>query len=80
MRDGSFDLKMRNLKLEIIDTRRCFPPADSLQNVIKFHQVKRFCLYITLYFVPVTLKTSKCLLIRHPSFCKLLGPGLYQEI
>ena len=34
---NSFDLKMQNLKLEIIDTHRCFLLADSFQNVIKFH-------------------------------------------
>ena len=37
MRNDSFDLKLQNLNLEIIDTDRCFLPADSFQNVIKFH-------------------------------------------
>ena len=37
MRNDNFDLKMQNSKLKIIDTFRCFSPADSLENVIKFH-------------------------------------------
>ena len=65
MRNDSFDLKMRNLKLEIIGTHRCFVPADSLQNVIKFHYTKQFCQYVALYFIPLTLRTSKALVIRH---------------
>ena len=53
MRNDGLDLKMRNLKLEIIDTHGCFLPADSFQNVIKLYQIKQFCLYLTLYFVPL---------------------------
>ena len=37
MRNNSFDLEMWNLKLEVIDTNRRFPHADSFQNAIKFH-------------------------------------------
>ena len=37
MRNDGSDLKMQTLKLEIIDTRRCFLTADSFQNVIKFY-------------------------------------------
>ena len=57
---------MWNLKLEIIDTHRCFVPADS-----------QFCQYVALYFAPLTLKTSKSLVIRYMipflySLCRLL--------
>ena len=62
MRNDCFDLKMRNLKL---DTYRCFLPADSFQNVIEFHQIKQFCLYLALYFIPLPFKTLKSLVIRH---------------
>ena len=44
MRNDSFDLKMRNLKLEIIETHTSFLTTDSFQNVIKLHQIKQFCL------------------------------------
>ena len=54
MRNDGLDLKMRNLKLEIIDTQRCFLPADSFQNGIKFYKIKQFCLYVTLYLIPIT--------------------------
>ena len=54
---------MSNLKLEIIDTHWRFLPADSLLNVIKFHQIKKVCLYVTLFFILLTLKTSKSLVI-----------------
>ena len=37
MTDYSFDLKMRNFKLEVIDTHKCFLPADSFQIVIILH-------------------------------------------
>ena len=33
MKNDRLDLKMRNLKLEIIDTQRCFLPAESFQNI-----------------------------------------------
>ena len=36
MRNDSFDLKMRYLKLEIVDTQRCFLLSASFQNVINF--------------------------------------------
>ena len=70
---------MRDFNLEIIDTHRCFLPVDSFQNGIKFHEIKQFCLYLTLYFIPLTLKPSKSLVISHVitffiAFC------LYQEI
>ena len=38
MKNDSFDLKMRNIKLEIIDTHRCFPPGDNFQNQISLNQ------------------------------------------
>ena len=37
MRHDGLDLKMHNLKLEIIDIQSCFLPADSFRNVITFY-------------------------------------------
>ena len=77
MINDGLDLKMWNLTLEIIDTHRCFLPADSFQNLIKFHLIELFCLYLTQYFIPLTSRSSKSLVIRHVipflySFCRLL--------
>ena len=56
MRNDNFDFSMQNLKLKILETHWCFLPADSLQNIIKLNYIKECCLYVTLYFVPLTLK------------------------
>ena len=74
IRNGESDIKFERiaeLKIEnehtcksrIVDTRRCFLSSENFQHLTKLYQ--KFCLHLTLYFVPLKLKTSKSLIIRH---------------